>query len=178
MNIQAMLQDKYASRCKVEKLMQIPTHENVRLYNQERNLLIDPFQLNLDDLTEQELTHALRSTALYEKTGDITFIQLSPLGGLHARIPYPNATEFRHLQAAYATFTHGAAKNSTFYNRSGTFLTAIGHALDGSHFFNESGNSARLESRVIRKDCGALRNATFHIDTYTPMLDMQPVKLY
>ena len=177
MNIEAMLHDKYAARCIVENLMRTSTHENVRLYNMEREQLGDPFKIQLEQLTENEFVHALRSTALYERTGDISFIQLSPLGGLHARIPYTNATEFRHLQASYATFTHGAAKHSVFYQRSGLGLKAIGHALEGSHFYDQSGCNAALESRVDRKSVSALRNAQFHIDRYA-QLDIQPVKLH
>ena len=177
MNIELMLKDKYAARCIVEGLMSTPTHESVRLYNMEREQLGDPSQLQLEQLTKGEFVHALRSTALYEKTGDISFIHLSPLGGLHARIPYENAAEFRHLQAAYATFTHGAAKHSLFYQRSGLGLSAIGQALDGSHFFDESGRNATLESRVNKKGVNALKDAVYHFDDYRP-LNLQPVKLH
>jgi len=178
MNIINALNDKYVSRCIVEKIIQQTTQYNVRLYNQEREQLPDPFTLELGSLTKEQFYHALRSTALYEKTGDFGFVQMSPLGGLHARITQEPATEFRHLQAAYATFTHGAAQNSLFFNRSGTALTAIGPALKNSEFHDESGFEARLEARVVPRSPKALQGVEFNVDKYTPTLDLQPAKLY
>ena len=178
MNIVQALNDKYMSRCIVEQIIKQTTPYNIKLYKQELERLPDPFKLQLGSLTREQFYHALRSTALYEKTGEFDFVQMSPLGGLHARITQEPATEFRHLQAAYATFTHGAAQNSLFFNKSGIALTAIGPALKNSQFHDESGFQARLEARVVAKSPRALEGAEFNIDKYTPSLDLQPAKLY